>query len=280
MKFYSLPASIILVLCIAPLQAQILSDLGISDTDTVIDVTEEVLPGVTNLRLGLGPVTGTDYEGDDSYDIDPAPMISFHYRDLLQINNNNIRINLFGKDGLFDSTVFRAGPLLKLDTGRDETGSPDLTGLGDVGTSIELGVFASYTYKQTRARFRIQHDVISGHRGLKLVGDIRYVTVSSNDLIITSTASIEWANNDFMHSYFSITPEQSIASGLPEYNAGSGIKNIGLSLGANYTLSRHWAVVANLGYKRLIGDVARSPLVRMRGSVNQFSSGMFAVYVF
>ncbi len=272
-------SGLLIGLGITATQAQILNELANADTDIVIDVTEVAVPGITNLRLGFGPVTSTDYDGDDSYDVKPAPMISLHYRDLIQIDNNNIRINLFGKDGLFNSNRFRAGPLLKRDAGRDESNSSDLTGLGDLGTSIELGIFASYTHDQARARIRMQHDVISGHRGLKLIADVRYIFVNSNDLVVTGTTSIEWANNDFMDSYFSITPLQSSGSGLPVFDAGSGIKDIGVYLGANYSISRHWAMIANVGYSRLIGQASKSPLVKMRGSVNQFSSGMFAVYI-
>ena len=235
---------------------------------------------VSNIRLGLGPVTSPDYDGDDSYDIKPAPMVSLHYRDLILIDNNNIRINLFGKDGLFNSNRYRARPLLKLDRGRDESDSKDLTGLGDVGTSIEVGVFASYTYERTRVRLRMQQDVISGHRGLRVIGDLRYIFLKITDLVVTSSASIEWDNNNYMDSYFSITPEQSFSSDFPGFDAGSGLKAASLCVGANYSISRHWALVASVGYSRLLGDARTSPLIAMRGSSNQFSNGLFAVYVF
>lgn len=272
---------LLLGLSLPAAQAQSLYDLGETDSDTVSDVTEAVVtPGVSNIRLGLGPITSPDYDGDDSYDIKPAPMVSLHYRDLILIDNNNIRINLFGKDGLFDSNRYRAGPLLKLDRGRDESDSKDLTGLGDVGTSIEVGVFASYTYERTRVRLRMQHDVISGHRGLRVIGDLRYIFLNIKDLVVTTSASIEWANNDYMDSYFSITPEQSFNSDLPGFDAGSGLKAASLSVGANYSISRHWALVASVGYSRLLGDAHTSPLIAERGSSNQFRNGLFAVYVF
>ena len=272
--------TLLLGLTLSGAQAQSLYDLADTDTDTVSDVTEAIeTQEVSNIRLGLGPVTSPDYDGDDSYDIKPAPMVSLHYRDLILIDNNNIRINLFGKDGLFNSNRYRAGPLLKLDRGRDESDSKDLTRLGDVGTSIEVGVFASYTYERTRVRLRMQQDVISGHRGLRVIGDLRYIFLNITDLVITSSASIEWANNNYMDSYFSITPEQSFSSELPGFDAGSALKAASLSVGANYSISRHWALVASVGYSRLLGDARTSPLIAMRGSSNQFRNGLFAVYV-
>ncbi|MEQ9444186.1 MAG: MipA/OmpV family protein, partial [Rhodospirillaceae bacterium] len=159
MRIYLTFAAALLAGSLNQAQAQSFDSLLSNVTETVSDITDVVLPGVTNLRVGLGPVITPAYEGSDDYKVKAAPLISLRYRDLIQVDNNNIRVNVFGRDSIFQSNTFKAGPLLKLDFGRDETDSPDLAGLGDVGTSIELGVFASYTVGPTRARIRVQHDV-------------------------------------------------------------------------------------------------------------------------
>jgi outer membrane scaffolding protein for murein synthesis (MipA/OmpV family) len=87
---------------------------------------------------------------------------------LVQVDNNRIRVNVFGSDSLFRSDNFKAGPLVKLDFGRDENDNPDLTGLGNVRTSIEFGLFASYTIGPTRLRIRGQQDMASGHSGMSI----------------------------------------------------------------------------------------------------------------
>ncbi len=196
------------------------------------------------------------------------------------MDNNNIRVNIFGRDSIFESSNFKAGPLLKLDFGRDETDSPDLAGLGDVGTSIELGVFASYTMGPTRARIRVQHDVISGHSGMRVIGDLGVAVYRSNKLIVTSNLSATWSDGSYMASFFSVTAAQALTSGLPAFDATSGLKDISIAFGSNYTVSDHWALVGNAGYSKLLGDAKNSPIVAVRGASSQFVGGVFAVYSF
>ena len=131
-----------------------------------------------------------------------------------------------------------------------------------------------------RIRTRAQQDVASGHSGTKVIGDLRTLLHQSDNLTITGSVSSTWADQDYMNSYFGINPVQSRLSGMPVFDAGSGIKDVRLSLGSNYTFSDDWALVANLGYKKLLADAKNSPVVDLRGSANQFSAGLFAVYSF
>ena len=71
---------------------------------------------------------------------------------------------------------------------------------------------------------------------------------------------------------------QATASKLPVYAAGSGMKDINLSLGGEVKLSPRWAMVVDAGYQRLLSKAKNSPLVSLRGSANQFTFGVFGVY--
>lgn len=261
-------------------QAQSIDGLLSTVTDTISDVTDVVVPGVTNIRIGLGPVITPAYEGSNDYKIKAAPLISFRYRDLIRVDNNQIKVNVFGSDSLFRTENFKAGPILKLDSGRDETDSPDLLGLGDVGTSLELGIFASYTMGPARARIRAQHDIISGHSGMRVVGDLGVAIYRSNRLAVTGNLSTTWTDGSYMDSFFSVTAAQSLTSGLAVFDAGSGLKDISLAFGANYMVTDSWSVVANAGYSKLLSDAKNSPIVSVQGSSSQFVGGVFAVYSF
>jgi MipA family protein len=198
----------------------------------------------------------------------------------VQVDNNQIRVNVFGSDSLFRSEHFKAGPILKLDFGRDETDSPDLAGLGDVGTSLELGIFASYTFGPTRARIRAQHDVLSGHSGMRIIGDLGVAIYRSERLVVTSNLSTTWTDGSYAESFFSVTAAQAITSGLTAFTATSGLKDISLAFGANYMVTDNWALVGNAGYSKLLGDAKNSPIVSVQGSSSQFLGGLFAVYSF
>jgi outer membrane scaffolding protein for murein synthesis (MipA/OmpV family) len=245
------------------------------------DLMDSVLPGVTNVRIGLGPVLSTDYEGSDHYDVRLAPLISLRYKDIVQVDNNQIRVNLFGgSNALFESSNFRMGPLVKIDFGRDEDDSPDLTGLGDIGTSFELGGFASYTTGPLRYRVRVRHDVASGHNGLLGDFDISLAVYRSKMLSIGSRIGTTWANGRYMRTYFGINAAQSAASGLAVYTPTSGFKDLQLSIGGEVKVTESWAFIVNGGVQRLMSKVKNSPLVDLRGSPNQFTVGAYAAFAF
>jgi outer membrane scaffolding protein for murein synthesis (MipA/OmpV family) len=279
-------AAVLSVAAATQAQAQSLKDLFVDDvftdaTDMVGDLMDTLMPGITNVRLGLGPVVSSEFEGSDEYDINLAPLISLRYKDLLQVDNNQIRVNLFGGSGaLWQSSNFRAGPILKVDFGRSESDSPDLLGLGSVGKSVELGVFASYTSGPLRYRVRLRHDVVSGHEGAVADADVSLAIYRAESVNIGSRLSTTWVSKKYMNAFFGITPTQATASGLTIYTADSGLKDISLSVGGEFQVTPRWAVVVNAAAQRLIGDANNSPLVTVRGSGNQFSAGAYAVYSF
>ena len=83
-----------------------------------------------------------------------------------------------------------------------------------------------------------------------------------------------------MRSLFGVTPVQAAASGYPAFTPGSGFKDVTCGLNGHYRIAARWSVVANVSYKRLIGDAADSPIVRIAGTPNQTSFSSFLVYSF
>ena len=67
---------------------------------------------------------------------------------------------------------------------------------------------------------------------------------------------------------------------MRRYQPEGGVKDIGLTLDLDYSLTENWIVTSRAGYKRLLGDAADSPLVEDRGSANQFSVGLSLGYRF
>ena len=92
--------------------------------------------------------------------------------------------------------------------------------------------------------------------------------------------SSSWADSDYMEKFYGITPEQSLASGLPEFVPSSGIMDASVQFGINQQLSSKWAAIIYTNYTLLFSDAAQSPIVEQAGSPNQFIGGVFAVYSF
>lgn len=65
-----------------------------------------------------------------------------------------------------------------------------------------------------------------------------------------------------------------MASGLPVFDAGSGIRDIRVWAVGIVHLSKKWHAGAGLLYSRILGDAGDSPIVDERGSKDQWIYGV------
>jgi outer membrane protein len=75
-----------------------------------------------------------------------------------------------------------------------------------------------------------------------------------------------WADAKATEAYYGITPQQSLATGLPAFQAGSGLLNASGGLLWSVDLTPRWVALGSLEYRRLQGDAARSPLAERRSN--------------
>ncbi len=235
---------------------------------------------VTNLSLGVGPAVTPRFEGSREYQIRPVPVVSLGYRDVLRVTNNDIEFTAFDKVLGEGGRELEFGPTVNFDFGRGETDSHKLRGLGDVGFSTEIGGYVGYTFGPTALRFEIGQDIVGGHKGALAELSATATLFRGQKFGVGASAGLTWASAKYLNSFFGVTAAQAAASGLPQFHAGSTFKNAGASLNANYALTPHWTLLATLGYERLLGDAAASPLVRLRGAADQGHFSAFIMYTF
>jgi outer membrane protein len=217
------------------------------------------------------------YEGSNSYLLVPFP--------LFDIRRAGTPPNFSGpRDGVgfgvIDTARFRLGPTFKLRLPRRESDDHNLQGLGDVNWALEAGVFAEYwpvSWLRTRVELR---QGFGGHHGV--VSDLMADSVLpvTSQLTLSGGPRVTLTSTSATTPYFSITPGQSAASGLPAYDAGGGFYSFGAGVKARYEWSPQWATHAFLEYERLTGGAANSPIVTLRGSRDQLQAGIGAIYSF
>lgn len=182
--------------------------------------------------------------------------------------------------GILDTGAFRIGPVGKLRFPRKESSDANLRGLGDVDWAVELGVFAEYwalPWLRTYAELR---QGLGGHHGL--VSDLLIDAVyrATPDLTFSLGPRLTLQSDKAVSPYFDVTAAQSLTSGLPVYDAKGGITSWGVGGQVRYTFSPQWATYTYVEYQRLVGDVANSPLVSVRGTRDQFAAGIGVTYSF
>lgn len=168
---------------------------------------------------------------------------------------------------LAEGERLRVGLGLRVDSGREESDSPELRGLGDVRRTLRLRLSVSYRLDDGwRLRASALADALG--RGTGMLGDLqlsRDLTLASN-LNANATLALGFSDRRHMQAYYGITPEQAQRSGYRESRATAGLRDISLNLGVRRGLSSHWALFGGAVVSHLLGPAARSPIALERTS--------------
>lgn len=230
------------------------------------------------VKLGGGVMLAPDYEGSDDYEFKPIPDIEINYRDSVILKNNALSYNALRA---FDpASNWRAGPRARYGFGRDQDDNAALRGLGDVDPSIEVGGFVGYGVGPWSGELSVLQDVGDGHEGLVAELGGGYSFRFTPRLGARLSASMTYADENYMQSFFGVTPAQALRSGYAAADADAGLKDAGLMFGMTYGLTENWALGGFVGYKRLLGDAADSQIVDGQGSANQIRTGLTLSYSF
>ena len=229
------------------------------------------------VTIGAGPQVYPKYPGADSYGL--YPMFIGGIRRPGQPMPFSAPDQGFGFGLLGSDSPVDIGPVVSFQSKREEqdVGAP----VGDVGFTTEVGGFAQvWIGPNVRIRGDLRRG-IGGHKGL--IGDIGAdLVLRDHDRYIFSIGPrVRLSNGRYQDAYFRVTPAAALASGLPAYDPpGGGAHAVGVQSGLTWRTGRNWGLYGYAGYDRLIGDAARSPIVRDLGSRDQFSGGIGLFYEF
>lgn len=225
------------------------------------------------IRPGIGAKIVPAYPGADESNW--APYATF------SIARGNDNFGFGAPDDAFGIPLvsmgpFRAGPALALTGGRkdSEVGAP----LGRVKSTIEAGAFAEANLLD---QFRVRADLrkgIGGHEGL--VGSIGADQIwrDGDRYVFSLGPRLLYSDSRYQRAFFGVTPEAALATGLPVYRPDGGFHAVAAAAGMHYAISGPLGLFGFARYERLIGDAAKSPVVKELGSPNQISAGLGISY--
>lgn len=152
--------------------------------------------------------------------------------------------------------------------GKRDTGDFDaLTGLDDVGASLEVGLGLGYDAEDYRVYADIRNGVI-GHNAWVAEFGADALLHPTDALTLTMGPRLNFGDQKFIDTYFGVDADESAASGLPAYEPDSGLVSVGVELGARYAFSESWGLEGAATFDRYVGDAADSPIVE-QGSPDQ-----------
>jgi outer membrane scaffolding protein for murein synthesis (MipA/OmpV family) len=233
-----------------------LSVFALSVLSPMIALADEpgLAPGMLDVQLGAATVYEPSRIASDHYQFFAVPVVELNYEDRFFFSIDDGARYVAYSDG-----TFKLGPVIEL-----RPFGTDLLLPGHGGSllsgSLEAGAFgtADVGIGIIEARMRKSLNEYQGWSG-----DLAFDTGAHvNDWIdVGFEARLAWAGKSFSQEFFSVSPAQSIESGLPTFTSGdywsSGVE---ASVGLKLTDRVMWGFKASAD--RLLGDAADSPRSR------------------
>ena len=205
-----------------------------------------------NFALGFGAAVQSAYPGAD--DVELEPDLDFTFGNLTWGRANvGSGVNVVPENGLSLGGAFR------VIGSRDVEDNPELAGLSDIDTAVELGL--SLTYRQTNwLAFGEVRQGFGGHDGVTGTLGADLILRPSERWTLTAGPRVNLGNSDYATTYFGVTGAESITSNFAAFDAEGGVLGAGLQVGATYQISDSWSAKGLLSYEKLLGDAADSPI--------------------
>lgn len=231
--------------------------------------------------IGAGIGSYPDYFGSDEQAVGVAPIarVSLGGNRFARLFVNDLRVNLL------DHPNWQLGPAAVYRFGREDVDDRVVRQVHEIDASLSLGAFGGYTWRDP-AELRRQAGVggwalgdVTGAYGGWTAGLNAFAMQPVARMVsLAGGAAFTYASDNYMDEYFGVTGADALASGLPVYTAGGGVRDARAWVVAMVHLGPQRHVGAGVMYARLMGDAADSPLVSDRGSENQWIYGVGGLY--
>lgn len=233
------------------------------------------LSGDWYLTVGATGMVAPNFEGGKRYLLSASPIISLGKAGpTARFVSRNDNISL----AMVDDGSVRAGLTGKFLFSRDS--KDELHGLDPVRWGGEVGgFFEFYPTDWLRARAELRHG-IRAHNGFvaDIAADAFYDVTPT--VRISGGPRVSFASANYFDAYYGVDAQESLASGLSEYNPGGGLKSVGLGGAVTWKVTDPMTASLFGEYSRLQGPAADSSLVKERGDRNQFMIGVSTTYRF
>lgn len=231
----------------------ILTTLGIATTANAESEMAEKNGSQSKLTLGAGVIYAPEYEGSEDYKVRALPVINYR--------KGRFFVGTLGGVGydLSNTKDLSYGPILSYQFGRDESDNERLEGLGDIDAGADVGAFARWNLNPFSVNSSLKYG-LGDVEGAQVKLGVGYALPLSAKDSLRFEASVDWADEEVMQTYFGVTPEQSSRSGLDQYDASSGIRRYGVGASWTHVYTPKIFSTLNAGIYQLGSEAADSPI--------------------
>ncbi len=239
-------------------------------TAPLVALAQSVLPDLS--LVGAAVRTRPAYDGSDSQRSELIPVLRYFgktwfTRTTQGMLEGGARVELSPALYLGAQIAYEGGRIASESDFLSRYNVPDIDPGASFGLHVEWDRNLGPVPITLLARGRQNADADRGAQvDLRLTAGV----YGDKGFLVAVFAQGTWANAKSAQSFYGITQQQSAATGLPAFDAGSGPLSTSFGLLWSADLSREWMLVGGLDYKHLHGSAARSPLAER--SSNYYAS--------
>ncbi|MEM9101659.1 MAG: MipA/OmpV family protein [Pseudomonadota bacterium] len=233
--------------------------------------------------FAFGAVYVPEYEGSDDYYISPFGAGRLEFGDYyIETKELGLRADISTWEN------FDFGPAINYRNRReDDVDNIAVALLDELDGAVEVGFFArfknnGYWHPSDELAFEVSvlTDASDTHDGTLVSFGPSYAYSPSSKLRLSTSLVATYVNDDYATTYFGINAENIGNSTLSFYDAEGGLRDVGISVTANYFLDEQWGLLGFVGYNEFLGDAADSPVIIEGGNASQFIFGTGVTYFF
>jgi outer membrane protein len=209
-----------------------------------------------HIILGVGAAAVPVFQGAKDYRVLPVPAIDIKQGWLFANLRNGIGV------APIQTNHVTIGASVVYLQGYRHKDVPD--GVNKLSNGAGARVFADFRAAGFVATLGVTKGFAGQAKGVLADATIGYPVMISDRFTLVPTVGTTWANARYNNRYFGIDAREAAASGLSQFSAGSGFKDLTASLTARYRLTDRIGVNLTGGVVTLLGDAKDSPLVQYK----------------
>lgn len=235
-----------------------------------------------SVLLGAGIVP--EYDGSKDHESTPYAFASLRYGSYyLETQGLGLRANVSSLSNI------EFGPIVKKGSGRDNgVTNKAVASMREVDASLDAGFFVKlpidqqilFTRDELKLEIEFLSDVGDGHGGQTFDLAMSYSFIPVESLKVGTSFQLSYGSKEYNQTYFGVDSDNAMRSGLTQYKAESGLNSISVNTQAMYQLTEQFSLAGIIQYKQLVGEAAKSPIVKRGGETSQLTFGVAIAYSF